>query len=504
MNIRDVELRTGLERANVRYYEKEGLLNPSRLSNGYRDYSEADVETLLRIKLLRELEVSVAEIVQLQTNEAALQDVIASRLENLQKERAVLARERKICETMQLDGAVYETLKAERYLQQLEDLRRQDWGVDSAAGWPGQTEHLKEDVAPLDLRPAERLVARMVDILFYQMLWLFLYYRVIQIPFSRDSNLIWMHMMFAFLLQLFLEPTLISCLGGTLGHFIIGMRVHTYQGGKVSWEQAVGRLWIILWKAPMIVSRRPLWLSDWYNDWYGDYWPLNKDSGFPWDEDTTYSFLDEKGWRPVALAGCGMVLGLVIGLIFSGAQQLKHQGPMTLAEFAENYNKYVELEGRGFNYVLDSQGRWEKAFQGHVIVNTSNSSWSDKDRFPQLTYTEEDGYLTGITFELHHQGEAGKSIPGSQRLITDLVMSYAVPYVGHQSADLIEAEIAQNHMRSHTMQMRDLDISWEVKTIGYAYDDVIGVFKAMSYSLKDGYSYHMIFQIRPADRPVTN
>ena len=82
MNIRDIELRTGLERANIRYYEKEGLLSPNRLSNGYRDYSEDDVETLLRIKLLRELEVSVAEIARLQKNETALREVMASRLES--------------------------------------------------------------------------------------------------------------------------------------------------------------------------------------------------------------------------------------------------------------------------------------------------------------------------------------------------------------------------------------------------------------------------------------
>ena len=62
MTIKDVEERTGLPRASVRYYESEGLISPSRGENGYRDYSEADVETLLKIKLLRELEAEEAEI----------------------------------------------------------------------------------------------------------------------------------------------------------------------------------------------------------------------------------------------------------------------------------------------------------------------------------------------------------------------------------------------------------------------------------------------------------
>ena len=52
MHIKDVEQRTGLSRANIRYYEQEGLVHPARRKNGYRDYSPDDLETLLRIRLL--------------------------------------------------------------------------------------------------------------------------------------------------------------------------------------------------------------------------------------------------------------------------------------------------------------------------------------------------------------------------------------------------------------------------------------------------------------------
>ena len=52
MNIAEVERRTGLTRANIRFYEKEGLLSPARGANGYRDYTEADVETLRKVRLL--------------------------------------------------------------------------------------------------------------------------------------------------------------------------------------------------------------------------------------------------------------------------------------------------------------------------------------------------------------------------------------------------------------------------------------------------------------------
>lgn len=497
MNIHEIEVRTGLERANIRYYEKEGLLKPSRLLNGYRDYCEADVETLLRIKLLRELEVSVAEIARLQTNETVLQDVIASRLEMLQRERAALARERKICETIQLDGACYDTLKAEQYLNQLDELRRLDWGIDSAAGWGSQTEHLKGDVAPLDLRPGQRLMARGVDILLYHMLWLLLYYVVCRIPFEWNDYMLWNQLIFAFLLQIFLEPTLISGLGGTLGHFLIGMRVHTYQGTKLTWGQAWIRLWSILWKAPMIVSRRPLWQSQWYNEWYGDYWPLNPENGFPWDENTTYSFVDEKGWRLVALAGCGAAFVLGIGTIFSGAQDLKHQGPMTIEEFAENYNKYVEVSRGGAEYQLDTQGQWVKSSSGTGYIYVFDGSWGTESRFPQLEYMEENGYLTGISFETHHQGEAGETIPGNRSMMVNLVMSYVVPYLGHQSPAWLEAQINQNYMKTYSIEVGDLTVSWKIKTAGYVYNNALGMFEAMEYPFDYDYSYDITFWIQP-------
>ena len=62
MTIKEIEALSGMSRANIRYYEAEGFLSPERRENGYRDYSEEDLETLKRIKLLRLLGVSLADI----------------------------------------------------------------------------------------------------------------------------------------------------------------------------------------------------------------------------------------------------------------------------------------------------------------------------------------------------------------------------------------------------------------------------------------------------------
>ncbi|GAA1750728.1 MerR family transcriptional regulator [Aeromicrobium alkaliterrae] len=50
MRIGDVERRTGVAVRMLRYYEEQELLEPQRLPNGYRTYTEADVEKVRTIK----------------------------------------------------------------------------------------------------------------------------------------------------------------------------------------------------------------------------------------------------------------------------------------------------------------------------------------------------------------------------------------------------------------------------------------------------------------------
>ena len=73
MTIKELEERTGMTRANIRFYESEGLLSPARRENGYRDYSEEDVKTLEKIKLLRELHLDIDTIRLVQKAELPLE-----------------------------------------------------------------------------------------------------------------------------------------------------------------------------------------------------------------------------------------------------------------------------------------------------------------------------------------------------------------------------------------------------------------------------------------------
>ena len=55
--------RSGVSAANMRYYEKEGLLHPgAREDNRYRLYSDADVHRLRFIRLCRAMDMSLNEV----------------------------------------------------------------------------------------------------------------------------------------------------------------------------------------------------------------------------------------------------------------------------------------------------------------------------------------------------------------------------------------------------------------------------------------------------------
>ena len=62
MTIKEVEQHLEVPRATVRFYEKEGLINPQRGENGYREYSEEDVTRLREIIIFRKLGMSIRDI----------------------------------------------------------------------------------------------------------------------------------------------------------------------------------------------------------------------------------------------------------------------------------------------------------------------------------------------------------------------------------------------------------------------------------------------------------
>ena len=62
MLINEVCSLTGLTKKAICYYESQGLLNPKKGTNGYREYSENDIKLLNEISLYRKLDISIKDI----------------------------------------------------------------------------------------------------------------------------------------------------------------------------------------------------------------------------------------------------------------------------------------------------------------------------------------------------------------------------------------------------------------------------------------------------------
>lgn len=58
----------GMTKRAVKYYEEKGLLSVNKDSNGYRNYSEQDVETLKKISIYRKLGIGIKDIQRLLEN----------------------------------------------------------------------------------------------------------------------------------------------------------------------------------------------------------------------------------------------------------------------------------------------------------------------------------------------------------------------------------------------------------------------------------------------------
>lgn len=122
MTIKEAEEQTGLARSNIRFYEKEKLIEPSRNDkNGYRDYSEKDIENIKKIAYLRTLEISIEDIRNIISDKVSLTEIVEKQTKTIQTQIDGLNRAKTMCERMLEDGAVrFDELQVEKYAADLE------------------------------------------------------------------------------------------------------------------------------------------------------------------------------------------------------------------------------------------------------------------------------------------------------------------------------------------------------------------------------------------------
>ena len=389
MTIKEIETLSGLPRANIRYYEAEGLITPRRAENGYRDYSQADADTLLRIKLLRALGLTIEQLKTLACGEAALDAVLAERLQAMQQEQHALGRAEQVAEQLRQAKVDYQTLDAERYLAELEN------GMPAA---------LQQDVQPKQHMLWQRFFARYLDVTLYHAFWVTLLPLLGYNLFRNRNGGAMLVQVLSLLTMFFLEPLLLHIFAATPGKWLFGLRVTDGDGGKLTYEAALNRTAFVFWygiRLDLPVLRLVRLYKCAEDEQAG--------KALPWEADSEQTVCDRHGWRfaAAALLAIAVMAGAVLGVLLPIGTV--HRGNLTVAQFAENYNAIQrQLGSEGIE--LDASGCWK----AESVFETSGgtTTYMFRDRYPQFEYETENGILTAVIYRLESgTGNEVQAIP---------------------------------------------------------------------------------------------
>ena len=461
MRIQELERKTGLERPSIRFYEKEGLLNPRRLDNGYRDYSEADVELLKKIKLLRQLGTSIEKIRNLQQGSEDLHHVVAKLMGDHSSQIQEHRRCRAVCEAIRSDGAAFPTLNADHYLKLMREIRVDEHPLDRT----DFQEHL-----PKEIHPWRRFFARFLDHGLWMSLVCFFYIVVMRIrPLPGDF---WRAFITVFGMALFIpaEALMLSRFGTTPGKFALGIRIESIQGGNLTWQEALRRSCNVYVQGTgcCIPLLEPAIMFARYCKMTGRVargFILAGPQDLDWDEETEiiYECGSRKRFLTVVLT-ISLTLGICLATTLDGIRPRYRGNQLTISQFAENYNTYLSWTEEDIPVYdrLQSDGSFRSIPSNTAVVDMNDSR---QDHRIQFDYKLEGEYLqsVSITQDWNDVFYLAPLTVHPWRVSTSLLMAQK----GCGIREMIEfANLYQSYLdaKCASFQYKNLLIEWTITT----------------------------------------
>lgn len=390
MKIKELEAITGIPRATIRFYEKEGLLSPEREDNGYREYSEEDKDKLMKIKLLRLLSIPVESVRELEAGKLDLTAYMETHVHDLQLTENDIRNAERVCREICTDRAAFATLDAARYISSFEEGTRNEL-------WDSEQQLYRTDTVPRVTAPWRRFFARMLDLSLCSRLLgsCLVIFRNVNIGRLGPGESI-LCMFAATFIMLMAEPLFLHLFGTTPGKWILGLSVSDENGHRLSYSEAWQRtLWVcaygmglsipIIGVIRLIISRKACLRGE----------PL------VWEEYSVLELKDERSWRIFAYAGLDLLItvaGLLVIIRFG--EMPRHRGDITVAEFSENYNRLSTFKQLDFGAVLDEEGKWVERPEDPNSVTI----FFPEQYLPEYEYDVQDGKLKSIRF--HYETDA--------------------------------------------------------------------------------------------------
>lgn len=448
MTIKELEQLTKMNRANIRYYESEGLINPKWDDNGYRDYSSEDLAVLERIKLLRALKVSIADIKAMNSGVVSLVTVLDQQIAILRTKKEEITKAQQVCQKMLEEKADYHSFEARKYYDEHHD--RFD-------------EALKDDKVPVVLSPIRRWFARSFDFAIYHLIIYAILVFVFNVNIGSQTLFARILGEFAVILLVYLiEPVLLCVIGTTPGKLILGLSVCDENGGHLSYLQARERTKVLIIKG--LGLGIPVYGQ--YCSWRS-YKLCSGGEVMEWDDTSVLRLKDDRMWRTAIFVIMWIILQLLpIAVSLAGGMPY-HKNNLTVAEFAENFNRLSSYRNIDLGYDLDSYGRWvEKTNQLGSFQITDRPPGQP----PDFSFELAEGSITSITF--NYQLKNSRYIPDDLKDQMNLtVLAFVCAQDGFDSSSVeygkIFSMIANNTYRDFHYRKDQITIDCNVEYYGY-------------------------------------
>ena len=466
MRIQELERVTGMDRATIRFYEKEELITPKRSENGYRDYTDENAGDLKKIRLLRQLGISIFTIKQLQQGSADFSEVLAQQVKFLSDQIQENKRAKAVCQTIRDDRAVYASLDADHYLRLYREIRT--------------TEREFQENVPRECHPWRRWFARILD---YWLLSAFInfliivVFRIRPLPGELADAVI---AVCTGALMVPIEAWMLSRWAATPGKLTMGIRVISVNGCNLTYREALERAWRVYQNGmclciPLLELfenlRCYLRLTGRSVHTFARKEDIPDPEEMSWDDNTEIIYEPPKGKRRLALAGLIAVTLLII--IFTASDSVKpkyRNGELTVAQFAENYNFTVSILNPEADYLskLQPDGRKNPLKEGDVFYNIETGEIGYTPN--EFEYTVENGIVKSVTVyrDIDHVSYA--SAITSEMMNLTFALALSQPGCGYSDlknlAEMLDSNIGKTEAQ---ICFDQIEISWKIKTVNCSY-----------------------------------
>lgn len=455
MQIRELEQITKLERPTIRYYEQEGLIQPIRRENGYRDYSQEDLDTLLKIKLLRQLGMPIEMIRDLQQGRESFSQALNEQIRRLETQKQLIDRAERICMQMLDDGVSYDQLDAGYYLEMLSRP-----ALNEPVFKPKPVLEFQSDIMR-EVHPFRRYIARMIDYSWLQIIVQVIVFYVFRIRYSYALYQILSIVtgLGGLLLAIPVNGFLIHKWGTTLGKWIMGISIRSCNGDTLGLHSAMRREYQALkqgfgWGLPIyrivrLIKSYRRYKQHGTNDW---------DYDWDYDAEATYQRFSLRLFG--LYAANTVVFGIIVFLTAFHMFSPKYMGnQLTIEQFSTNYNYVSSMLNQSWTTPLDSNGLMKRVqVLGERIIYLGGEP-------AEFQFETEDGVIRSIQYHNELKDPIyGRAVP------TELINAIGTLLLSDNVSLIEYVNILKDYVlesKSGSIRVHNIEAKWNTVSSGY-------------------------------------